>query len=138
MTDVDASLTPLRSLIGIGLLIICATLRLMILEVQIRTLGGPKNERSVDLIAGYMLRGRSCRGALVALYGAAMAFVLSDAFNGLFVAIGFSDEGMMRFTGMLGAALLVLALALLLIDSFMSIESLEQAARTKLDNRERR
>jgi len=138
MIEIDASLAPLCSLIGIGLLIICATIRLMVLEVQIRTFSGPKDGRSVDMIAGYMLRGRSCRGALVALYGAAIAFILSKAFSRLFVTVGFSSESMMHFTGMLGATLLVLALALLLIDAFMSLESLEQAARSKLDNRQRR
>ncbi len=138
MTEVDAFLTSLQVLTGIALLIICATIRLILIEVQLRTFSNSKDEQAVNMIAGYMLRGRSCRGALFALYGAAIAFVLSSAANRLFVSIGFSSEAFMRVTGVLGAALLILGLGLLVIDTFMSLESAEHAARRTLDNRQRR
>ncbi|MGH1482849.1 MAG: hypothetical protein ACRBM6_29755 [Geminicoccales bacterium] len=138
MTEVDAFLTSLQVLTGIALLIICATIRLILIEVQLRTFSNSKDEQAVNMIAGYMLRGRSCRGALFALYGAAIAFVLSSAANRLFVSIGLSSEAFMRVTGVLGAALLILGLGLLVIDTFMSLESAEHAARRTLDNRQRR
>ena len=138
MAEADAFFTSLQALTGIALLIICATIRLMLVEIQLRTFSSTKDERAVDLIAGYMLRGRSCRGALFALYGAAIAFVLSNASNRLFVSIGLSSEAFVRITGVLGAALLILALGLLVIDTSMSLESAEHAARKTLDNRQRR
>ena len=138
MTEVDAFFTSLQALTAIALLIICATIRLILIEVQLRTFSNSKDEQAVNVIAGYMLRGRSCRGALFALYGAAIAFVLSSASNRLFVSIGLSSDAFMRFTGVLGAALLILALGLLVIDTFMSLESAEHAARKTLDNRQRR
>lgn len=137
VTEVDAFLTSLRVLPGLALLIICATIRLMLVELQVRTFSDARDEQAVNVIAGYMLRGRSCRGALFALYGAAIAFVLSSAASHLFVSIGLSSDAFMRATGVLGAALLILGLGLLLIDTFMSLESAEHAARRKLDNRQR-
>lgn len=137
MTEVDAFLTSLQALAGIALLIICATIRLMLIEVQLRTFSNTKDEQAVNVIAGYMLRGRSCRGALFALYGAAIAFVLSSASSRLFVSIGLSSDAFMRVTNVLGAALLILALGLMVIDTFMSLESAEHIARRKLDNRQR-
>ena len=137
MAEVDAFLTSLQVLTGIALLIICATIRLILIEVQLRTFSNSKDEQAVNVIAGYMLRGRSCRGALFALYGAAIAFVLSSAANRLFVSIGLSSEAFMRVTGVLGVALLILGLGLLVIDTFMCLESAEHAARRTLDNRQR-
>jgi hypothetical protein len=138
MTEADAFLTSLQALTGIALLIICATIRLILIEVQLRTFSNSKDEQAVNVIASYMLRGRSCRGALFALYGAAIAFVLSSASNRLFVSIGLSSDAFMRVTGVLGAALLILGLGLMVIDTFMSLESAEHAARRTLDNRQRR
>lgn len=138
MTELDAFVTSLQALAGIALLIICATIRLMLIEMQLRTFSNTKDEQAVNVIAGYMLRGRSCRGALFALYGAAIAFVLSSASSRLFVSIGLSSDAFMRVTNVLGAALLILALGLMVIDTFMSLESAEHAARRTLDNRQRR
>lgn len=138
MTEVDAFFTSLQALTGIALLIICATIRLMLIELQLRTFSNTKDEQAVNVIAGYMLRGRSCRGALFALYGAAIAFVMSSASNRLFVSIGLSSDAFMRVAGVLGAALLILALGLMVIDTFLSLESAEHAARRTLDNRQRR
>jgi succinate dehydrogenase hydrophobic anchor subunit len=56
----------------------------------------------------------------------------------LFVSIGLSSDTFMRVTGVLGAALLILGLGFLVIDTFMSLESSEHAARRTLDNRQRR
>lgn len=124
---------PLIVAASLGPLIVGVYFRMGQIEAQLRAMDDPVDGQALKAIAGCMIRGRICKGALLALYGASMTlsaltlWILSrDVFGWLVIEL--------TLLGLLAAVCLVaVALVLISVETYLSMEPMEMISRRKLN-----
>ena len=133
MQDFTLSAWPLAALAGLGPLIIGIYLRMAQVEAQLRALGSDMDSQAIELIAGCMIRSRSCRAALLLLYAAGFVLTVLALANLSAQALGWPALAVTPLGVLIAAAFVALALVLTSIEACLSLEPVELLSRRKLN-----
>lgn len=132
------SVWPLILVAGLGPLIFGLYFRMSQVEAQLHALEDPADAKSVAAVAGCMIRGRSCRGALLSLYVAAALLAGLTLVNLSHQLFGWPTLIIATLAVTAVTLFIVAALLLVGLETFLSLEPMEAISRRKLKANARR
>ena len=133
MQEIVLAASPLLALVGLGPLILGLYLRMGQVEAQLRALDDLPDAQAIGLVAGCMIRSRSCRAALLSLLIACLLFSVLTLGNLAARIAGLQMLEVMPVGLLIAAGLVAMALILTAIEALMALEPLEFISRRKLN-----
>lgn len=133
MQEIVLTASPLLVLASLGPLILGLYLRMGQVEAQLRALDDLPDAQAIDLVAGCMIRGRSCRAALLSLLVACLLLSVLTLSNQAARIVGLQMLEVLPVGLLIAAGLVALALVLISVEALLALEPLEFISRRKLN-----
>ena len=133
MQEIALSASPLLTVAALGPLILGVYVRMGQVEAQLRALEDSPDSHGIDLVAGCMIRSRSCRAALLAFCLAGILASVLTLANLAGQILGWSWLELTPIGLLIASGFIALALILVSVEALMSLEPVELISRRKLN-----